>query len=94
MTDTTTGHECHPDIYARHWRFILAQVEPNSNEFTLNPGHAYWIAWAEIEDCLDCLKGALEIALHQCAADFELKAGSRAKAADAAAEEIGRLIPQ
>jgi Caudovirus prohead serine protease len=76
------------DRYARHWRLIMALIEPGSNQWTLDPGHAYWIAWAEIRDCVDCLRSALEVAHRQCASDYVLKAGGREAAADAAAAEI------
>jgi hypothetical protein len=52
---------------------------------------AYWIAWSEIHFCPDCLRDALQLALRHCAGWRMEQAGSRAKAADAAAAELERL---
>jgi hypothetical protein len=77
------NHVC-ANAIERHERFMLALAEDDEG--------AYWNTWSEIHRCPDYLRDALQLALRHCAGYRVEQAGSRSKAADAAAAELGRLM--
>jgi hypothetical protein len=76
-------HVC-GDNWTRVHRMMLA--------LTLWDDGLYKLVMAEIQDCPSCLKGALEICLHQYANSYALHAGSLASAADHLVDELERLL--
>jgi hypothetical protein len=79
-----TPHACQ-DSWPRIWRMALALVEQDRN--------AYDVVLSELGDCPDCLRNALNTAMHQFTGGLVLQAGSLTRSADVAQAELERMLP-